>query len=579
MSDEQSLAANAAAPHTAPRMGRIGAWLVDRLMPGARAALALAQSQARQAEARLQEAVEAIPEGIVMLDAEGRYILWNRAYAEIYHRSADLFEKGARLVDTLRVGISRGDYPDAIGQEEEWLAARVALMNNPGQRHEQRLSDGRWLMIEERRTGEGGIIGLRVDITDMKLQAQALEAALHRAEAANRAKTEFLANLSHEIRTPLNGVLGLADVLAGTKLDRAQRDMVKTISVSAGALNQVLVDLLDFSRLESGALEIVEEPFQIAEVVAASLALFEEAARSKGIALEAKLPDQIGEAYVLGDPARLRQVLTNLICNALKFTDVGAITLSVQDNPAGGYQFTVADTGAGFDPADAERLFARFEQADSSSTREHGGLGLGLSICRQLCDLMGGGISATAQPGVGATFTVVLPLPPADAPMPESDIASESAVESDGEAPLRVLVTDDNPTNRMVAELIMSSIGAIVVCAENGREALEAVERLPFDVVLMDLQMPVMDGLTAIKAIREREAARGLPRTPVVVVSANVMREQREESSAAGADDHLGKPIRADELIAAVVRAIQVNEPQSHAPDFSAAAPATVYRH
>jgi signal transduction histidine kinase/CheY-like chemotaxis protein len=560
MTDERSLAAPPVENQRVSFRRRLAGWLAARLGVDHGSELAAAEARARQAEARLQEAVEAIPEGIVMLDADGRYILWNKTYADIYHRSADLFEKGARLVDTLRVGIARGDYPDAVGREEEWLAARVELMNNPGPRHEQRIADGRWLMIEERKTSEGGTLGLRVDITDMKHQAQALEAALHRAEAANRAKTEFLANLSHEIRTPLNGVLGLADVLTQTRLSPDQREMLRSISTSAGALNQVLVDLLDFSQLEAGTLEIVPEPFQIAETVLESVALFEDAARAKAIALDVDLRD-LGEARVVGDPARLRQILTNLLCNAIKFTEAGKVTIRARaDDVANAYRFTVEDTGVGFESQDAERLFARFEQADSSTTRRYGGLGLGLSICRQLSELMGGSISAAAVPGKGAAFTLVLPFPPAT----EADAEPFDAPEP-GAEPLRVLVTDDNPTNRMVAELIMNSIGAVVVCAENGQEALDAVDRLPFDVVLMDLQMPVMDGITAIRAIREREASRGLPRLPVVVVSANVMREQREESSAAGADDHLGKPVRAEELIAAVVRVIQAGEPQSAA--------------
>ncbi|MBV9510148.1 MAG: response regulator [Caulobacteraceae bacterium] len=541
-------------------------WLAAKLDGETRQALLEAERLARRAEARLEEAVEAFPEGIVMLDAEGRYILWNRAYAEIYHRSADLFEKGARLVDTLRIGIERGDYPDALGREEAWLAERMARMNNPGQRHEQRLSDGRWLMIEERRTGEGGIIGLRVDITDMKLQAQALEAALHRAEAANRAKTEFLANLSHEIRTPLNGVLGLADVLQQTRLSAGQREMLQTITVSASALGQVLSDLLDFSRLDSGALEIRPEPFRLGDVLAECAALFEETARAKGLVLAVEQAE-VEHRRVAGDAGRLRQILSNLICNAVKFTEQGRVVLRAglaEDGEA--YRFEVEDTGVGFDPADAERLFARFEQADSSNTRQHGGLGLGLSICRHLAELMGGTISALARPGEGAVFTLLLPLPPAAEATPALDAAeAEGELCDEDEAPLRVLVTDDNPTNRMVAELIMNSIGAEVVCAENGKEAVEAVEQLPFDVVLMDLQMPVMDGLAAIRAIRQRETAMGLPRVPVVVVSANVMREQRDESAAAGADDHLGKPFRAEELIAAVARAVQAGETQSAA--------------
>lgn len=538
---------------------RLIRWVVGKLDSDYYQALLTAERQARQAEARLNDAVEAIPEGIVMLDAEGRYILWNKTYAEIYHRSADLFEKGAKLLDTLRVGVERGDYPDAIGREEEWLAARAARLNNPGERHEQRVSDGRWLMIEERRTSEGGSIGLRIDITDMKHQAQALETALRRAEEANRAKTEFLANLSHEIRTPLNGVLGLADVLLQTKLSPSQREMLQTVSNSAGALSQVLTDLLDFSQLDAGTVEIAREPFAIADMVADSVAMFEGAARAKGLALVVE-QSVLADQRVVGDASRLRQILNNLLSNALKFTEAGRVLLRVELAEAPGeVRFVVEDTGPGFDPETAEWLFARFEQADSSTTRKHGGLGLGLAICRQLADRMGGRIGATAEPGVGAVFTLVLPLPIA------ADVeaqASPAACEEE-EVPLRVLVTDDNPTNRMVAELIMNSIGAEVICAENGQEALEAVEHLPFDIVLMDLQMPVMDGLTAIRAIREREAAMGLPRVPVVVVSANVMREQRDESAAAGADDHLGKPVRAEELIAAVVRVIQASEAEA----------------
>ena len=539
--------------HT-PASPRPGVWrrlaeAIGRRLAGD--ALEAAERQARQAEARLKDVLEAIPEGLVFLDAEGRYILWNQTYADIYHHSADLFGPGVRLVDTLKIGIARGAYPDAVGREEAWLAERMERLENPGQRHEQRVADGRWLLIEERKTSEGGTIGLRVDITDMKLQAQALEAALHRAEDANHAKTEFLANLSHEIRTPLNGVLGVADVLARTSMDAAQQDMVRTIAASAETLNQVLSDLLDFSELESGRLEIVEETFDIEAMIADCLAMYEGAANARGLRLVAGIAAD-ARRRVIGDPNRLRQILGNLISNALKFTERGRVAVGVDLDEEGGCRFVVSDTGKGFDPADADRLFARFEQADGSLTRQHGGLGLGLAICRQLAERMGGVISATAEPGVGATFTLVLPLKPAGADESQGARVAESETSA-----LRVLVTDDNATNRMVAELIMASIGAEVICAENGQEAIDAFDRSPFDVVLMDLQMPVMDGLTATRTIREREAARGLPRTPVVVVSANIMPEQKAASAAAGADEHLGKPVRAEELIATVVKVIQ----------------------
>ena len=489
-----------------------------------------------------------MPEGVVFLDEEGRYILWNETYADIYHRSADLFAPGARLIDTLRIGVERGDYPDAIGREEAWLVEREAALFNPGERLEQRISDGRWLMIEERRTADGGVIGLRVDITHMKQQAAELEAALRRAEAANQAKSEFLANMSHEIRTPLNGVLGLAEVLGRTDLNPMQRDLVRTVINSAGTLNQILADILDFSRLEAGKVEIEARDFHLAGLVRDTVALFGPAAHEKAVALYTQLPPE-AETRVNGDPTRIKQILTNLISNALKFTEAGRIDVRLEMLGAGRYRFQVADTGVGFDAGFAERLFDRFEQADSSITRRFGGAGLGLAICRQLAELMGGGISAVGEAGRGATFTLILPLPAAMlAP------AAPAAAAAPTEAALNVLVADDNATNRKVAELILNAAGARVTCVEDGVEAVEAMAEADFDMVLMDLQMPRMDGLTAIREIRRREAAAHARRTPIMVLSANVMNEHRAASAAAGADGHLGKPFRAEELIEAIVR-------------------------
>jgi len=513
-----------------------------------------AQAEARTAEARLRAAIDAMPEGVVFLDDEGRYILWNETYAQIYHRSADLFAPGARLIDTLRIGVARGDYPEAVGREEAWLADRLQRLENPGQRHEQRLADGRWLMIEERRTGDGGVIGLRVDITDMKRQAAELEDAVRRAEAANRAKSEFLANMSHEIRTPLNGVLGLAEVLSRTELDPMQRDLVRTVISSAGALNQILADILDFSRLEAGKVEIERRDFALAVMVRETAALFEPAAHDKGVAVGVRL-DPACEGLVTGDPTRIRQILTNLLSNALKFTEAGWIEVRVDALEADRYRFQVTDSGVGFDTAFAERLFDRFEQADSSITRRFGGAGLGLAICRQLTELMGGTIGASGEPGRGATFTFTLCLPRAQAI--EVEAGPAAAYEADRN--IRVLA-DDNPTNRKVAELILGAAGVEVVCVEDGLAAVAAFEVDRFDVILMDLQMPRMDGLSAIRRIREREAVTGLARTPIMVLSANVMREHVVASSAAGADGHLGKPFRAEELIGAVARLSQPQE-------------------
>ena len=372
-----------------------------------------ALERAALAETRLRAAIDALPEGVVFLDPEGRYILWNQRYAEIYHRSADLFAPGRRLAETLAVGVARGDYPDAIGREEAWIAERLGMMANPGQRHEQRLSDGRWILIEERRTADGGLIGVRIDITELKEQAERLSQALGEAEAANRAKSEFLSNMSHEIRTPLNGVLGLAHVLARTALDGQQGKLVNTIIESAVVLERLLSDVLDLARIESGRVEMRREIFALEVVARETIANFEPQAADKGLRLLLDLaPEAYGEVW--GDPVRLRQVLGNLVSNAVKFTAEGMVTLKVRRRDDHVAELTVTDTGIGFDPEETNRLFERFVQADGSITRRFGESGLGLSICRELTELMGGQIGASGEPGKGAAFWIALPLPRAD---------------------------------------------------------------------------------------------------------------------------------------------------------------------
>jgi signal transduction histidine kinase/ActR/RegA family two-component response regulator len=525
-------------------LGRVAAWF------GPTHAVRIAEQQAQRAEMRLREAIDVLPEGLVFLDPEGRYVLWNKKYAEIYHRSADLFRQGVKLADTLRVGVARGDYPQAVGREDAWLAERMALLDNPGQRHQQLLADGRWMMIEERRTSDGGTIGLRVDITEMKEQAEALRLALDRAESASRAKSDFLANMSHEIRTPLNGVLGLAEALGRTAVDSGQRELLEAIIASAGTLDGILADLLDFSRLEAGRLAINEVAFDLCELLEQSARPFAAAAEAKGLSLALEM-DRSEPDIVVGDPVRLKQILTNLLSNAIKFTGEGAVTLTAgRADQSDLFVFEVRDTGIGFEPGEEERLFKRFEQADSSITRRFGGTGLGLSICRQLAELMGGEILAAGQPGRGACFSLIVPLPPA-AGRPDRSVAPAGPLARR----LRVLVADDNPTNRKVAELILDAMGAESVSVEDGRQAVAAVEDESFDVVLMDLQMPVLDGLSATREIRAREASMGLPRLPIVVLSANVLREHVTASAEAGADDHIGKPVRAELLIATVLKA------------------------
>src|SRR5690606_25365685 len=266
-------------------------------------------------------------------------------------------------------------YPEAAGREEAWLAERLMLLNAPAGRHEQQLTDGRWLLIEEHKTVDNWVVGVRVDITEMKQKAQALEAALVRVAESDRAKTRFLATMSHEIRTPLNGVIGIADVLSRTGLSAEQQELVGAILDSARNLNHLLSDILEFSRLDAAKVTLTREPLDVAELARRSAALFAPSAQAKGLALSVDVETAPALA-VVGDRARLGQILNNLLSNAVKFTDKVEIRLSVRGEARGdqaALSFTVSDTGVGFSPEECERLFRAFEQADTSTTRRHGG--------------------------------------------------------------------------------------------------------------------------------------------------------------------------------------------------------------
>jgi PAS domain S-box-containing protein len=398
------------------------------------------------------------------------------------------------------------------------------------------------------------IVNVLRNVDQVKRAEINLQRARDAAEAANRAKSEFLANMSHEIRTPLNGVMGVASALSRTGLSASQREMVELITSSAETLEALLSDVLDLARIESGRLELKDEPFGLAQSVRDVGSLFEPSAAAKGLALRVDTPPAADGLFV-GDAPRLRQVLSNLVSNAVKFTQAGSVRIRLRVKGAGeraAVKLSVTDTGIGFDAGAADRLFERFEQADGSITRRYGGTGLGLAISRSLIESMGGRLSAVSQPGRGATFTLDLTLPRAAAATAGGLQTSADAAGEVDLSRLRVLLAEDHPTNRRVIELILGAAGVSLTCVEDGAQALDAWRGGGFDLVLMDMQMPVMDGLTATRAIREEERRLGLARTPIHALTANAMAEHAKASAAAGVDGHITKPISAEALLRAV---------------------------
>jgi len=378
------------------------------------------------------------------------------------------------------------------------------------------------------------------------------------AEAANRAKSAFLATMSHEIRTPLNGVLGMAQAMAADKLTRVQRERLDVVRQSGEALLAILNDVLDLSKIEAGKLELEEAEFDVGELARAAHATFAATAQAKDLGFALKVERNASGVY-RGDSVRVRQILYNLVSNALKFTDHGEVKVTV-GRVRGSLILTVSDTGIGIAPDNLATLFQKFEQADASTTRRFGGTGLGLSICRDLAELMGGKIEVDSVPGHGATFRATLPLVRlASRQKAAANYATEPTAPIDGRA-IRVLAAEDNGMNQLVLKTLLDQVGVEAVMVPDGRAAIAAWEREPWDLILMDVQMPVMDGPTATGVIRAREKAEGRPRTPIVALTANAMAHQVLEYKTAGMDDFVAKPIEASRLYTVIQSALDAGQ-------------------
>ena len=398
-------------------------------------------------------------------------------------------------------------------------------------------------------------------VRDLARNEEALALSLADAEAANAAKSRFLANMSHELRTPLNGIIAMSELLHGHQTDDRGRDMARTIVTSGHTLEHVVNDILDVGKIEAGLLQFEIAPFPLDEVLGASAELHGASAAAKGIQLTLDIRPDASGIYA-GDRTRVAQVVSNLVSNAVKFTDAGHVHITARRRDDRGLCISVSDTGIGFDRATESRLFQRFEQADSSISRRFGGTGLGLSICASLVRMMDGSVSVRSVPGKGSTFFAYLPLERLREIDQTASIQKAEREAEGADRELRILYADDHAVNRQVVSMILESLGVAMTLVEDGAQAFDLARTSDFDLILMDVQMPVMDGLTATRLIRQHEVANSLPRTPIISLTANAMTDDVAQSLEAGSDLHLPKPVRPAALIEAVETLLFRSDPE-----------------
>jgi signal transduction histidine kinase len=495
-----------------------------------------------RSEMRFHDAIEALTDGFVIFDAQRRLVLYNDNFLKLYKPLTPAMKLGVTYEALREYARATGFIQTPAPGELDTPPPRVGT-------RDVQLADGRWHRIVERPMHDGGTVGFHSDITDLKNREQELRAATQLAETANRAKTQFLANVSHEVRTPLNAILGLMEViLEDQTLQSQQRFYMSTVQESADCLLKILNDILDASKMEAGMLNLKLAPFDLQATLLAVAQLMTKSAECKGLTLVTEF-SLATQTWLVGDAGRIRQVLVNLVSNAVKFTEAGSITLRASCRPQTAQQVIlcveVIDTGIGIKPEAIADLFKPFTQIESNCQKSHDGTGLGLSICAHLVELMGGQIELQSEQGRGSQVSLLLPLSvraPEAAPQP---LVSQ---EQNNQRPLRILLADDGEANQVVIRAMLSDTSYQLDTANDGSEALDAIGKADYDLILMDIYMPTMDGVTAAQRIRETHT------TPIVAITANAMEGDRDRFIAAGMNEYLAKPLDKQQLLTTIAR-------------------------
>jgi two-component system, sensor histidine kinase and response regulator len=524
--------------------------------------------------------IENVADGVMVLDVDGRITAANDKILSLYGLARKDEAIGLSYGDLLR-RIWHGKSPPLSAEHvnRQWSVALTERQRFAGAPFEVPLPRDRWLRVVEQRGVDGIAYTTHVDITEMKRLQLELGRAKEEADRANATKSAFLANMSHEIRTPMSGILGMNGLLLDTELSPEQRRYADAAHGSARALLGIIDNILDISKLEAGRVDLESIDFNLAATVEDAVALLAPGAAEKGLALAVEIAAAARRDF-RGDPTRLRQIILNLLANAVKFTERGGVTLRVIAGLQAGAQLDgrtslrieIEDSGIGLDAAAKARIFTKFQQADESITRRFGGTGLGLAISRQLIEMMGGRIGVDAREGGGSVFWLALALPDASARVVSPAARASGPVEP-AACPARsgrILLAEDNAANRVVAATLLRKAGHAVDDVANGQEAVDAVRRHDYDILLIDMQMPILDGLAATRAIRG--LANGKAAVPIIAITANAMAGDREACLGAGVNDYIAKPFDPPLLLATVGRWLGDARAPGEA-EFCAAAP------